>query len=226
MLAPHADDETLGCGALIARKRADGVVVVVVIVTDGTRSDRLGRSAATIAAVRREEALNACGTLGVDPADVHFLGLPDGLLDEYRPTLVDRLDALAATVKPEEVLVCSALDQHPDHVALWKACTASHLGETSVFEYLVWAWSAWPAPMLREVRRAPRSLDGARGRLRFLWRLRRSHAGAFREKKAAAIQCYDSQMGDGRAGRGMPVGALSAHMGRYELLIARPRRVR
>lgn len=35
VLAPHADDETLRCGALIARKRASGTPVWVVVATDG-----------------------------------------------------------------------------------------------------------------------------------------------------------------------------------------------
>ena len=38
VLAPHPDDETLGVGALIARKRAAGTRVRVLVVTDGRGS--------------------------------------------------------------------------------------------------------------------------------------------------------------------------------------------
>src|SRR5690349_19075047 len=38
VLAPHPDDETLGCGATIMRKRAAGTPVHVVIATDGRHS--------------------------------------------------------------------------------------------------------------------------------------------------------------------------------------------
>ncbi len=38
VFAPHQDDETLGCGALIAHKRNDGQPVHVVFLTDGSCS--------------------------------------------------------------------------------------------------------------------------------------------------------------------------------------------
>src|SRR6202035_4765604 len=44
ILAPHADDESLGCGGLIAELAATGIPPIVVIVTDGTRSHPLSRS--------------------------------------------------------------------------------------------------------------------------------------------------------------------------------------
>ena len=38
VLAPHADDESLGCGGLISELAAQGRPPVVVVVTDGTGS--------------------------------------------------------------------------------------------------------------------------------------------------------------------------------------------
>src|SRR4051812_37624433 len=38
VFAPHQDDEALGCGAVIARKRNDGGAVHVVFLTDGSAS--------------------------------------------------------------------------------------------------------------------------------------------------------------------------------------------
>lgn len=35
IVAPHPDDETLGCGGLIARRAAEGRRIVVVVITDG-----------------------------------------------------------------------------------------------------------------------------------------------------------------------------------------------
>jgi len=43
VLAPHPDDETLGCGATILRKRAAGTPVHVLIVTDGEPTAHLMR---------------------------------------------------------------------------------------------------------------------------------------------------------------------------------------
>ena len=62
VLAPHPDDETFGCGALIARARAAGSTVTVVIATDGSRctsSARLGP--AEIVALRRAGAAGGGG---------------------------------------------------------------------------------------------------------------------------------------------------------------------
>ena len=57
VIAPHPDDETLGCGAIIARKRAAGTNVRVVIVTDGRRSHRSDKIPVhRLIALRRKEA--------------------------------------------------------------------------------------------------------------------------------------------------------------------------
>jgi LmbE family N-acetylglucosaminyl deacetylase len=44
VLAPHPDDETLGCGGLITELTAKGRPPVVVVVTDGTGSHPASRS--------------------------------------------------------------------------------------------------------------------------------------------------------------------------------------
>lgn len=221
VLAPHADDETLGCGALIARKRAAGVRVVVAIVTDGALSDRLGRPPSVVARVRRQEAARACAALGVRTSDLLFLGVPDGSLADDVGALVDRLDALGEVVRPDEVLVCSALDGHPDHVALAEACGRSTLATGGLHEYLVWGWSTWPAPMVRAFGEAPDRSAGAVRLLRLLRAVRRSDAGGFLHQKAAAVRCYDSQAGDGSPGRGVPPVSIQRHLRRHEVLLER-----
>src|SRR5579885_2284019 len=57
IIAPHHDDETLGCGGVIALKRAAGVPVQVVILTDGSRShlEQASLPVADIIASRRRE---------------------------------------------------------------------------------------------------------------------------------------------------------------------------
>ena len=97
VLAPHPDDETIGCGVLIARKRAAGTDVQVVIATDGSagrRARRLGGAA--LAELRREEAISACAALGVEADAIHFLNFADGQLEKGRATLEEQLSALLA----------------------------------------------------------------------------------------------------------------------------------
>lgn len=93
VIAPHPDDETLGCGGVIARAARDGVPVAVVFVTqgDGSRATaarefkRLQPRPAQLIAMgrmRQEEARAALTALGVSGDALHFLGYPDGGIDE------------------------------------------------------------------------------------------------------------------------------------------------
>ena len=68
-LAPHPDDESLGCGGALALHRAAGDPVKVVFVTDGARGDERGEDPRdAYVALRRREAAEACAALGVDDA--------------------------------------------------------------------------------------------------------------------------------------------------------------
>jgi len=222
VLAPHADDESFGCGGTIAALRAAGARVVIVVATDGARSDRYGRDEREVVAVRQVEARAAAQALGVGADDVRFLVLPDGSLDQHEAELVDGLRDLVAELEPTEILVCSRFDPHPDHLALHQA--SLHLStDAVVLEYLVWGWPTWPAGALRMLRAEHGgtkavALEG----LRLQRRLRRSPVGEHREQKGAAIACYESQRGDGRPGRGVPPAMAAAYDVRSELFIARP----
>jgi len=88
VLAPHADDETLGPAGLIMQAKARGLAVRVVIETNGdgymfaTMEEfrRLFPSARDFVAmgnVRQEESLAALAALGVSPEQVVFLSYPD-----------------------------------------------------------------------------------------------------------------------------------------------------
>lgn len=146
VLAPHPDDETLGCGATILRKRALGTPVHVAVFTDGGASHRstvLGRD--DLIALRREEALEATRLLGVPARAVSFLGYRDGCLAEAGGQLDEALCRLITDVAPQELLIPSAIDGHPDHRALNRAAqrAAARIGRpVEIFEYPVWFWDA------------------------------------------------------------------------------------
>ena len=76
VLAPHQDDETLGCGGMIRIRRDEGAVVHVAFLTDGMTSG----AGEELVGVRRNEAESAMALLGVDGSQVTFLGFPDGAL--------------------------------------------------------------------------------------------------------------------------------------------------
>src|SRR5205085_944203 len=91
LLAPHPDDEALAMGGLLQRATTAGATARVVFLTDGENNPWPQRAAerrwrigpqerARWGARRRTEALRSLRTLGIEPAHVSFLGLPDQLL--------------------------------------------------------------------------------------------------------------------------------------------------
>ena len=67
VIAPHQDDETLGGGGLLRRKRLAGAPVWIAYITDGGASHR-GHptlTPAALAALRQDEARQAMHLLGV-----------------------------------------------------------------------------------------------------------------------------------------------------------------
>ncbi len=116
VLAPHPDDETIGCGGALVLHRGQGDRVRVVFVTDGMAGDALGYYAALdYRELRREEARRAGAILGVD--ELVFCDYPDGRLAEARD-LADRLAALLEAYQPDIIYRPSAIEIHPDHWAL------------------------------------------------------------------------------------------------------------
>src|SRR5665213_2709092 len=83
IIAPHPDDETLGCGGLIASQARAGQAVDIVFLTDGAASHpgHPTLSPAQLAGARRDEAVAAAAILGVRADRLHFFNLPDSTLD-------------------------------------------------------------------------------------------------------------------------------------------------
>ncbi|MCX6345084.1 MAG: PIG-L family deacetylase [Armatimonadetes bacterium] len=88
VFAPHADDETLGCGGMLAMAKESGARVRVVLITNGDgfwfaasrdcKTLRLTPDRIIGFAYRRQrETLNALSILGVKSSEVTFLGYPD-----------------------------------------------------------------------------------------------------------------------------------------------------
>jgi LmbE family N-acetylglucosaminyl deacetylase len=106
VLAPHPDDEVIGCGGLVALHLRERRTVRVVVATDGAQ--------AGAAAARQEESRRALAALGGD-AQLAFLGFPDrDLGDELAPRLREELLAF----RPDLILVPAPIEIHPDHHAL------------------------------------------------------------------------------------------------------------
>jgi LmbE family N-acetylglucosaminyl deacetylase len=110
VLAPHPDDEVIGCGGLVALHLRERRKVHVVVATDGAQAGD--------AAQRQSESRTALASLG--DATIEFLRFPDRNLADARE-LDDRISAILREWKPDLIAVPSPLEIHPDHVALSRA---------------------------------------------------------------------------------------------------------
>ena len=142
IVAPHPDDEVIGCGALIARKLAADSQVDVVILSDGGASTQpANASREEKAQLRKAEAKAAMEVLGLPAGRLLFLGLEDGNLSARETDLASMVGDLLERLKPAEIYVTSRLDPHPDHQTAARvvdAIAALCSWPISVYEYPVW----------------------------------------------------------------------------------------
>lgn len=147
VIAPHPDDESLGCAGLIHRSRLGNRPVACLFLTDGSASHpghpRLAPE--SLAARRRVEALSAASLLGVPPEDVEFLGLPDGTLDALPPAARNAaLVAISRCIdrrRPATILVTGRRDGSSEHEAAFRLLRETLPGRhpvPRVLEYPVW----------------------------------------------------------------------------------------
>ncbi|WP_373516261.1 PIG-L deacetylase family protein, partial [Pricia sp.] len=120
VLAPHPDDESLGCGGLIALLRESGNSVTVIFVTSGSAShSSITHPASILSKMRELEAIRACSVLGVRIKDIHFLRAPDSKLGGLRETALSLLAEEITGVYERGYFSAIALpwrrDPHPDH---------------------------------------------------------------------------------------------------------------
>ena len=146
VFAPHPDDESLACGALIQRALSAGATVDVVIATNGDanpwpqrlveRRWHLDRASVDRwGAMRMGEARAALQALGVGDEHVRFLRWPDqGLtarLVHDGQASVAELAALIRQHRPTLVAMPNVRDSHPDHSALAILLKAALRAESS-----------------------------------------------------------------------------------------------
>jgi LmbE family N-acetylglucosaminyl deacetylase len=213
ILAPHADDESLGCGGLIAAASARGTPPVVVCVTDGAASHpgSVAYPPARLKALREEEMRAACAILGVGGERVHFLGLPDAAAPRAGAAFDDAVARIVALVRRYDVTRVFATwgcDPHCDHEAVAAmAVEAARVSGASLRFYPVWGW------MLPDYHGLP---GGAVRGMRL-------DIGAAMTLKRAAIAAHASQYGelieDSPEGFRLPAALLSVFDQPFEVFL-------
>ena len=139
VLAPHPDDESIGCGGALCLHAKRGDRVSVVFLTSGELGlKHLPREKAW--QIREREARGAAQILGV--TRLFFLRHPDWFLAENTSTAVKGLRPVLKAVKPGLIYLPHAQEWHPDHKAclpiLQTALRASGIAVSQARAYEVW----------------------------------------------------------------------------------------
>lgn len=183
VLAPHPDDETLGCGGLLAAA-FEHAGAHVICMTDGSASHpgSVHWPPYRLAKQRQRELIDALRLLGGTKDDLTWLGYRDGLLGACDPTPIsERIASICRQLGAERLFSTSPIDHHADHKAA--ADIAMRVSARSplmrLFFYPV--WSRWDDP----------DFLAAHGELQML----EVNTAIYRSKKTAALKAHRSQLG-------------------------------
>jgi LmbE family N-acetylglucosaminyl deacetylase len=213
VIAPHPDDDVLGCGALLAAVAHD-VAIAVLYVTDGSASHRDSPTypPARLRDVREREAARGLRRLGVATAP-RFLRCTDGNVPRpddaaARPLL----DALRDAIPRDGAVVATPWrrDPHADHraVAALADVVLRERPRARRLQYAVWLG------ILGDAGDAPRDDEASTVALDT-----RPWLGA----KRAALRSHRSQLGglitDAAWSFAMPPALLAAALGPHERYI-------
>ncbi len=190
VIAPHPDDETLGCGGAIALLRASGCSVRVLVMSDGTLSHprSIKYPALRLRALREAETLEALSILDVRRTEITFLRLRDGSIPTLESAAIQeavaRCRRFLQKSMPATIFLPWRFDPHPDHRATWQLIRTALVDlepSPRIIEYPIWDWDPEQRGDLAECGRV------------IGWRL---DIRDVLEKKLNAIAAYRSQITD------------------------------
>jgi N-acetylglucosamine malate deacetylase 1 len=176
VLAPHMDDEVLGCGGTMARHASAGSVVHVIFLTDGRRGgggmkspDGAAMRTQEVVAIRKAEAQRAAQVLGV--GTLTFLDAEDSRLSSDTQIGM-RLREILVGEEPDIVYLPFFMEAHPDHRAANTVLSAATRGTSLRFECR--GYEVWTPLFANSVVRIDETIDA----------------------KRQAMECYRSQLAE------------------------------
>lgn len=147
VLAPHMDDETIGCGGTLALHAQRGAQITVLFLTDGRHGsseantlhgEERERKQQALIELRTTEARAALQRLGA--SRMICLDAEDGALGKCE-WAAEKLRDVLLKLQPELVYVPFYLEEHPDHRAASRVLLDATAGTTLQFQcmgYEVW----------------------------------------------------------------------------------------
>ena len=138
VLAPHPDDDIIGCGGTLRIYRQAGTEVTVVYMTDGRKGSFGTYDEEDLVLLRKDEAKRAAGIIGIDR--LIFLDGKDSELSSTVDALKKMSDILN-DLKPDAVFLPFLLDNHPDHMAtndIFVEASKIYSSDIMCYGYEVW----------------------------------------------------------------------------------------
>lgn len=187
VLAPHHDDEVLGCGGLIASLR-EKEKIHITYVSDGAKSPNIpiserGKQKMDLCNIRKGEAIAALSVLGVPEKNLTFLDLPDSKLSQNIHIIIRELKSIINEIKPNIVIAPFSYDRHPDHLAVSRAARSLVLKNNNrieLIEYFIYFnYQLLPRKDIREYVKKKYILS--------------YELGENAAEKLASLKCYKSQ---------------------------------
>ncbi|RYY78210.1 MAG: PIG-L family deacetylase [Moraxellaceae bacterium] len=147
IIAPHPDDEILGCAGLMQQLHELKRDMLLMAVTNGTQSHPESSiySPVQLNHIRPQESLQALKVLGVQATVQRIaLDIEDGTISLAQDKLYQ---LLGKHVQPNDILVCTfAKDGHPDHEATGNTVQRfANDQQLACYQVLIWAWH-WASP--------------------------------------------------------------------------------
>jgi LmbE family N-acetylglucosaminyl deacetylase len=113
VIAPHPDDESIGCGGSIVKHIKNGSRVKILFLTSGNKGDFKRAFGDDYIRIRRESALKAVSILGAK--DYEFLEFRDRELYKGKSIIYEMIKKRIEEFQPELIYVPSPYEAHPDH---------------------------------------------------------------------------------------------------------------
>lgn len=110
IMAPHPDDETLGCGGMIQKLLLSGNEIKLLLYTNGqSEQDAL---------LRMSEFIDATYKLGLNDTNLLSLGLKDGTLTDHCDAVAGKVESIIKKEDPKWIFIPYLLDTNKDHLAV------------------------------------------------------------------------------------------------------------
>jgi LmbE family N-acetylglucosaminyl deacetylase len=123
IIAAHPDDEILGCGGLISKYQALGVIFKILFIGEGSScrfEEPKSNEALMEIKERNSSAIRSLKSLGI--IDVEFNNLPCGRLDQVPIISINKIIENAInTFLPDTVITHSPYDANNDHKIVFNA---------------------------------------------------------------------------------------------------------